>query len=92
MGLNDPGPKTWDDGSANPSVVEGGSIQQCWEKRPTGTAIVGHRQSDYQDAQYQNTCFYYTATKTGAPDYTVGTGHNVTCADTTKDVQKGCSA
>jgi hypothetical protein len=23
---------------------------------------------------------------------TVGTGHNVTCADITKDVQKGCSA
>ena len=92
MGWNDPGPKTWDDGSANPSVVEGGSIQQCWEKRPTGTAIVGHRQADYTDVPYQNTCFYYTATKTGAPDTIVPTGHNVTCADITKDVQKGCSA
>jgi hypothetical protein len=89
FGWNDPGPKTLGDGSANPNVVEGASIEECWSKKPSDAVIVGHRDSSYSDAPYQNTCFYYNKPQTGAAQQAIS-NHMMACADPTKNINDGC--
>ena len=83
VGWSDPGPKS--------SGILSTSLEGCIDSAPIDAVIVGHRDGAYADANYHNTCFYYTKAQSGAPTQMVIGNHHVTCKDPSKTIASGCA-
>jgi len=83
VGWVDPGAKSVE------GHIGGTSIKDCYDKAPEGAVIAGWRSSEYADADYQDTCFYYNSSQSGEPGQVIA-NHTIACMDSTKDISKGC--
>jgi hypothetical protein len=69
--------------------IVGTSITDCYDKAPEGAVIAGWRSESYADPNFQNTCFYYNKSQSGAPNVVIA-DHTMACMDSTKDINTGC--
>lgn len=84
IGWMDPGPKSVD------GHIAGNSIEDCYDKAPDGAVIAGWRSGEYEDEDYQNTCFYYTSSQQSGGPKQEAPAHTIACMDSTKDMNSGC--
>lgn len=82
LGWKDPGPVS--------TGIKSKSLEGCIDQAPADAVIVGHRDGAYPDANYRNTCFYYTKAQSGAPTVAI-TGHHMTCKNQSKSMSTGCA-